>query len=102
MQVNDLPTQLRAGHTFTLREVLPLAVWFGHVRLEQQTAAGWRTIARAAVRPRVFWLHLWVPPRWGGTQMTVRFVLMSRSQTLAVSPDYAISVSGSPDAGGRR
>jgi hypothetical protein len=103
MQVDRLPSSVRAGHTFTLREVMPLAVWFGRVRFQRQTAAGgWRTLATAAIRPRVFWLHWWVPARLGGSQMTVRFVVVSQNQTLAVSPGYTLSVTGGRRQSGRR
>jgi hypothetical protein len=103
MRIDDLPLGLRAGHTFTLREVLPMAVWFGSVRFQEQTSSGgWRTLATAPLRPRVFWLHLWVPARWSGAEMTVRFVLLSKDQTLALSPTSTMRVTGSSHRGLRR
>jgi hypothetical protein len=103
MQVDQLPASVRAGHTFTLREVMPLAVWFGRARFQRQTAAGgWRTLATAAIRPRVFWLHWWVPARLAGSQITVRFVVVSRAQILAVSPAYTLNVTGTRREAGRR
>ena len=93
MRINGLPSHVRAGHTFTLREVMPVTVWFGKVRFERQTPSGaWRTLATAAIRPKVFWLHWWVPRSWGGTQIAVRFVALSHSQTLAMSPAYTIDL----------
>jgi hypothetical protein len=92
MSVTDLPTQVRAGGTLTLREVTPLAIWNGVVLLERQTPAGWETLTSAPVRPRVFWLHWTVPADWAGSQISVRFVLESSSQTLAVSSTYLLDV----------
>jgi hypothetical protein len=95
MQVAGLPAQLPAGHTFTLREVLPLAVWHGRVRFQLELPSGaWRTVATAAIRPRVFWLHWFVPKALAGTQLSVRFVLQSRDQLLALSDPATISVGG--------
>jgi hypothetical protein len=95
MTVAGLPAQLRAGHTFTLREVMPLAVWHGRIGLQRQLPSGvWRTLATAPISPRVFWLHWFVPARWAGSQISVRFVLASRSQLLARSPVYTVSVGG--------
>jgi len=103
MNVSGLPSQVRAGHTFTLREVMPLAVWYGHVRLQRLLPSGaWRTLASAAIRPRVFWLHWWVPRHLGGARLTVRFLLESRAQLLAVSPTYAIAVTARTRHRGRR
>jgi len=95
MQVAGLPAQLRAGHTFTLREVMPLAVWHGRVRFQLELPSGaWRTVATGAIRPRVFWLHWFVPKALAGTQLSVRFVLQSRDQLLALSDPATISVGG--------
>ena len=103
MTVGALPSSVRSGHTFTLREVMPLAVWFGRVRFQRQMPSGsWRTLATAAIRPRVFWLHWWVPARLGGSRITVRFVVLSHDQTLAVSPGYAMSVTGGRRGSGHR
>ena len=103
IRVDRLPTRVRAGHTFTLREVMPLAVWFGKVRFQRQTPAGdWRTLATAAIRPRVFWLHWWVPAHLGGARIAVRFVVVSRGQALAVSPGYTLTVTGVRAGSGRR
>ncbi len=96
MAVSGLPSQVPAGHTFTLREVMPLAVWSGRVRLQRLTPSGaWRTLATAPISPRVFWLHWRVSARLAGTSLTVRFVVLSSSVTLASSPSYTIAVTGS-------
>jgi hypothetical protein len=93
MQFSRLPSQVRGGHHFTLREVMPLAIFGGVIHLQRQTpAGGWRTLASAAVRPKVFWLHWFVPAAWHGQQIDVRFVLDSGGQLLALSPGYTISV----------
>jgi hypothetical protein len=89
-----LPEVVRSGHHFTLRGVMPLAVFGGVIHLQRATpAGGWRTLTSAAVRPKVFWIHWFVPARWRGTSMTVRFVLESGGQMLAASSAYTISVS---------
>jgi hypothetical protein len=89
-----LPEVVRGGHHFTLRGVMPLAIFGGVIHLQRATpAGGWRTLASAAVRPKVFWLHWFVPGRWRGTSMSVRFVLKSAGKLLAVSSAYTISVS---------
>ena len=46
----------------------------------------------APPRPRVAWLHWRVPVTLGGTQLTVRFVLESTGQMLALSPSYTMTV----------
>jgi hypothetical protein len=93
MQFNRLPAQVRSGHHFTLREVMPLAIFGGVIHFQRETpSGGWRTLASAAVRPKVFWLHWFVRPALKGAQMQVRFVLESGGQMLAVSPGYAMSV----------
>lgn len=89
-----LPEVVRSGHHFTLRGVMPLAVFGGVIHLQRSTpAGGWRTLVSAAVRPKVFWIHWFIPARWHGTSMTVRFVLESGGQMLAASSAYTISVS---------
>jgi hypothetical protein len=93
MVLQGLPARVRAGHTWTLREVLPLAIFGGRVRLQQQSSVGaWQTVTSAAVRPRVVWLHWKVPASLGGSQIAVRFVLASGGQTLAVSATYPLTV----------
>jgi hypothetical protein len=93
MVLQGLPPQVRAGHTWTLREVMPLAIFDGRVRLQRQSSAGvWQTVTSAAVRPRVVWLHWQVPASLGGSQIAVRFVLESGGQTLAVSATYPLTV----------
>ncbi len=93
MQFSRLPVQVRAGHHFTLREVMPLAIFGGKIHFQRQTAAGgWRTLASAAVRPKVFWLHWFVPAAWHGEQIDVRFVLESGGELLALSPGYTMTV----------
>ena len=103
MQFSDLPSHVRAGATFTLHEVMPLAIFAGEMRFQRQSPSGvWSTIASAPPRPKVFWLHWRVPARWGGSQIGVRFVLQSRGHTLAVSPTYTMSVTAPPKHGPRR
>jgi hypothetical protein len=103
MHFTDLPSRVRAGATFTLHEVMPLAIFAGEMRLQRQSpSGGWSTIASAPPRPKVFWLHWRVPARWGGSQLAVRFVLDSHGQMLAVSPTYALSVTASPKRGRHR
>jgi hypothetical protein len=64
------------------------------IHLQRQTpSGGWRTIVSAAVRPRIFWLHWFVPASWNGSALAVRFVLESGAQVLASSPTYTITVS---------
>jgi len=93
MRVTDLPARVPAGHTFTLREVLPLAVWQGVVFFQRQMPGGsWETLATAPISPRVFWLHWKVPAGWAGSQIAVRFVLQGRGELLATSSPYTISV----------
>ena len=93
MEFARLPAQIRSGHHFTMRGVMPLAIFGGVVHLQRQTPTGWQPLASAAVRPKVFWLHWMVPAPMRGTQLVVRFVLDSGGQKLAVSPDYTIAVS---------
>jgi hypothetical protein len=94
MQFSGLPAAVPGGHHFTLREVMPLAIFGGVIHFQRQTpAGGWRTLASAAVRPKVFWLHWFVPGSWHGQQMDVRFVLESGGQLLAISPGYPMTVS---------
>jgi hypothetical protein len=93
MQFTGLPAQVRSGHHFTLREVMPLAIFGGVIHFQRETpSGGWTTLASAAVRPKVFWLHWFVRRALRGVQMQVRFVLESGGQLLAVSPGYAMSV----------
>ena len=93
MQFSGLPAQIPGGHHFTLREVMPLAIFGGMIHFQRQTpAGGWRTLASAAVRPKVFWLHWFVPAAWRGQQIEVRFVLDSGRQLLARSPGYPMTV----------
>ena len=78
MQLSGLPAAARGGHHFTLRGLMPLAIFGGVVHFQRQTpSGGWRTLASAAVRPKVFWLHWSVPAAWHGQQLDVRFVLAS-------------------------
>jgi hypothetical protein len=91
--VTGLPTSIRSGHTFTLRELLPFAVVpYGNVAFQERLASGaWQTLALTRVTPRVFWLHWSVPPQLKGTTLSVRFVLRSNAnQFLASSPAYAV------------
>ncbi len=93
--VTNLPTSVRSGHTFNLRELLPFAVVpYGNVAFQERLASGgWQTLALTRVTPRVFWLHWKVPSRLRGTTIGVRFVLRSNAQQfLASSPAYVVSV----------
>ena len=93
MDVKGLPVQLRAGEMFNLRELMPLAVWGGVVYLQRESSPGvWQTITSGAVRPRVFWLHWRVPARMAGSQLSVRFLLKSHAQVLALSPIYQLGI----------
>jgi len=95
MTVGDLPASVRAGHTFTLREVLPLAVWHGAIVLQGQGADGaWRTLTTAPLRPRIAWLHWRVAADLAGQSLTVRFLLESSGQMLARSPSYPLAIAG--------
>jgi len=93
MQFNGLPAEVRGGRHFTLREVMPLAIFGGEIHFQRLGPGGvWRTLASAAVRPKVFWLHWFVPGAWRGVQIQVRFVLESGGQLLALSRAYPMSV----------
>ena len=94
MEFSRLPAQIRSGHHFTMRGVMPLAIFGGDIHLQSETATGgWTTLVSAKVSPKVFWIHWMVPKPLRGTQMQVRFVLDGRGQLLATSPTYAIAVS---------
>ena len=94
MTVGGVPAQVRPGHTFTLHEDLPLAVFNGQFALESESTPGvWQTLISAPPRPREVWLHWKVPMGLRGTQLTVRYVLLSGGQMLAVSPTSTIEVS---------
>jgi hypothetical protein len=93
MQFSGVPAGARGGHHFTLRGVMPLAIFGGVIHFQRQTpAGGWRTLSSAAVRPKVFWLHWSVPAAWKGQQLDVRFVLDSGGKLLALSPGYVMEV----------
>lgn len=93
MKFARLPQSVRGGHHFTMRGVMPLAIFGGVMQLQRQMpATGWRTVVSAAVRPKVFWLHWFVPTSWRGSTLTVRFVLESGGQLLAASPAYTMAV----------
>ena len=93
MQFSDLPARVQAGHTFTLREVMPLAIWGGELEFQRQSASGaWETLSSAPPRPRVVWLHWRVPGDWRGAQLTVRFRLENGARLLALSGSYTITV----------
>jgi len=92
MSVAGLPAQIRAGHMWNLRELMPLAIPKGEMLLERQVAPGqWATIVKGKIRPRVLWLH-WRPPRALVGSLDVRFVLESGGKLLAVSPTYTMAV----------
>jgi hypothetical protein len=92
MSVAGLPAQLRGGHTLTLRELMPLAIFDSELELQCQTQSGWRTLTMAPPRPKVVWLHWRVPLALAGTQLVVRFVLENGGRLLALSPSYAMTV----------
>jgi hypothetical protein len=94
MAVSGVPALVRPGHTLTFHENLPLAVFNGEFALQSESSTGvWQTLISAPPRPRIVWLHWKVPMALRGTQMTVRYVLESGGQMLAVSPDYTMGVS---------
>jgi hypothetical protein len=93
MQFSGLPTQVPAGHTLTLREEMPLAIWGGELYLQRQLPTGaWQTLIVAPPRPRIVWLHWRVPAAWRGSQLTLRFLLDSGGRMLAVSGSYPLTV----------
>jgi hypothetical protein len=92
MTVTGLPSRVLAGHTFTLRENMPLAIWSGKVRLQEQNATGGWSTMTSAHGLRLFWLHWKVPSRLAGSRLAVRFVLVSGREVLAVSPGYGLAV----------
>ncbi|HLW96388.1 MAG TPA: hypothetical protein VKS25_13495 [Solirubrobacteraceae bacterium] len=93
MTFAGLPAQIRAGHMWNLRELMPYAIQSGEMLLEHQTAPGtWTTIVTGKIRPRILWLHWRVPRSLAGAQLVVRFVLVSQGELLATSPNYAIAI----------
>jgi hypothetical protein len=94
MTVSGVASHVRPGHTFTFHENLPLAVFNGEFALQSESSTGvWQTLISAPPRPRIVWLHWKVPMALRNAQLTVRYVLKSGGQMLAISPDYTISVS---------
>jgi hypothetical protein len=94
MTVTGVPLTVRPGHTFTLHEDLPLAVFNGEFALQSESSTGvWQTLIAAPPRPRIVWLHWKVPMALKGSQLTVRYVLLGGTQMLAVSPNYTLGVS---------
>jgi hypothetical protein len=94
MTVSGVPAQVRPGHTLTVHENLPLAVFNGEFALQVESSTGvWKTLISAPPRPRIVWLHWKVPMALRGTQLTVRYLLESGGQMLAVSPDHTMGVS---------
>jgi hypothetical protein len=101
MTFTDLPSQVRAGHTFTLHELMPYAILSGDVLLQSQSPAGaWQTLASAPPAPHIFWMHWRVPAALGGSQLTVRFLLENKGNTMAVSPNYAMDVTATARTNG--
>ncbi len=95
MRVKGLPSQVPAGRTLNLRELMPMAIFGGELRLQRRSASvAWQTLASGPPRPHVAWLHWSVPASWGGSQITVRLLLESGGRMLAVSPAYTIAVTG--------
>lgn len=93
MTVTGVPLKVRAGHTFTLHEMLPLAVFNGKFALQSESPSGvWQTLVSAPPRPRIAWLHWKVRAALRGSHLTVRYLLISGAQMLAVSPNYTMSV----------
>jgi len=92
MQFTGFRHRCAAATTFTLREVMRSRSRRRDPLPARNPERGWTTLASAAVRPKVFWLHWFVRRALRGVQMQVRFVLESGGQLLAVSPGYAMSV----------
>jgi len=92
MQINGLPHAVRPGHTFTMREEMPLAVHGGRVQLQRELASGAWVKLMSGSGLRMFWLHWRVPRRLAGAQLTVRMVLLSGNEVLAASSGYPLSV----------
>ena len=102
MDISGLPSQVHAGKVMLVRDVTPLAIFSGEVRLQRHAPDGsWQTVASAPVRPRVFWLRWKVPSADAGSSVEARFVLVARDTTLAVSPSYTFAVVGSAGAAAR-
>jgi hypothetical protein len=96
MTVRGLPAQVRAGHMWNLRELMPYAIQSGKMVFERQSATGaWTTIVTGKISPRVLWLHWRVPRSLAGSQLVVRFVLKGQGHLLAMSPSYAMTIAGS-------
>ncbi len=94
MTVSGVPFTVRPGHTLTLHEDLPLAVFNGEFALQSESSSGvWRTLIAAPPRPRIVWLHWKVPMALRGSQLTVRYLLESGGEILAISPSYTMGVS---------
>jgi hypothetical protein len=93
MTVSGVPPTVRPGHTFTLHEDLPLAVFGGQFAIQSESTEGtWQTLVSAPPRPRIVWLHWKVPAALHGSQLTIRYTLESGTTMLAVSPNYTMSV----------
>jgi hypothetical protein len=93
IDVTDLAAQVHVGQHYSMRESLPDAVFGGVLELQRQSPAGdWVTMASGKARPWIVWIHWNVHGRLAGSQLTVRFLLETGGQTLAMSPNYTVGV----------
>ena len=69
MTVSGVSVSVRAGHTFTFHETLPLAVHDGEFALQSESPSGvWQTLVSGPPRPRIAWLHWKVPAALRGSR----------------------------------
>jgi hypothetical protein len=93
IDVTDLAPHVHVGQQYSMRESLPDAVFGGVLQLQRESPAGaWVTMAAGKARPWIVWIHWHVAGRLAGSQLTVRFLLESGGQTLAISPNYTVTV----------
>jgi hypothetical protein len=93
IDVSDLAPHVHVGQHYSMRESLPDAVFGGVLELQRESPAGaWVTMAAGKARPWIVWIHWNVAGRLAGSQLTVRFLLESGGQTLAISPNYSVTV----------
>jgi hypothetical protein len=93
IDVTDLAPHVHVGQQYSMRESLPDAVFGGVLELQRESSTGaWVTMTAGKARPWIVWIHWHVAGRLGGSQLTVRFLLESGGQTLAISPTYSVTV----------
>ncbi|MGH2849473.1 MAG: hypothetical protein ACRDLP_02545 [Solirubrobacteraceae bacterium] len=93
IDITDLAPHVHVGQQYSMRESLPDAVFGGVLELQRESSAGtWVTMAAGKARPWIVWIHWHVAGRLAGSQLTARFLLESGGQTLAISPNYAVTV----------